>query len=91
MQASSIPIEAGSFPFDILDSQLASVLQAASQPLFALQSYINANSCAYYTLYGSKIAASKLLYKELNQKRINNHSESTTCFLSVLDAVEAHG
>ena len=74
------------------DAALASVLQAAS----AQRSFgkaVNANSRAYYTLYGRRIAASKLLYKELRQKALitDNHSESPACSLSVLDAVAAHG
>ena len=45
------------------------------------------------TLHGSRIAASKLLYKNCGKNAliVENHSESPACSLSVLDAVEAHG
>ena len=51
------------------DDSLFSLLvsyRPLAQPLIAFAN-INANSRAYYTLYGSRIAASELLYKELWQ------------------------
>ena len=84
------------FPHNSLDdAYVFSLLVSYSplaQPLIALAKLIKANSRAYHTSY-TRIAE-QVAYTKSGGKNAfirNNHTESTTCPLSVLDAVEAHG
>ena len=65
-EASSRPAEAAGFPFDSFEGKLPGTVFLSSRS----QKLKNANSRAHHTSYGSRIAASNLLYKVLLLNRI---------------------
>ena len=93
VEASFGPVEAAGFPFESFEEASGSLRTGFPQPS---SSRMQPNKCQPPRIdvaHGSRIAASKLLYKELRQNAliVENHSESTPLLFSVLDAVAAHG